>query len=139
VVLMISTKATLIAALVYVLILVWKRIGSLASLAAAAAFSLAHVLIMVFQGKSLLASTELSRTLFAVFMPIVIIFCHKKNVIRLLRGEEPKFGAGNGHSDASNGQPASSKRDLQNRVSEQAGKPQKDQAEKITRKEQESA
>ena len=93
VVLIISTQATLIAVVVYVVMLWWKRIGSLASLAAAGSFSLAHLLLMVLKGNSLLATTELSRTLFVVLMPIVIITCHKKNLIRLLRGEEPKFGA----------------------------------------------
>jgi acyl phosphate:glycerol-3-phosphate acyltransferase len=105
VVLMISTLATLIAVVVYVVMLAWKRIGSLASLAAAGAFSLAHVLLLVFRGKSLLETAELSRTLFVLLMPIVIILCHKNNLVRLLHGEEPKFGAGNGKPAPSNGKP----------------------------------
>ncbi len=110
VVLMISTKATLIAVAVYVFMLWWKRIGSLASLAAALTFSISHlVVVSVVQNTSLLATEELSRTLFAVLMPVVIIFCHKKNLKRLLRGEEPKFGGGNppGASDGKANRPES--------------------------------
>ncbi len=93
VVLMISPQATLVAVAVYGFVLWWKRIGSLASLAAALMFSASHLLIVSYvQKKSLLRAEELSRTLFAVLMPLVIVFCHKKNLKRLLRGEEPKFG-----------------------------------------------
>ena len=106
VVLMISTKATLIAVVVYVVMLAWKRIGSLASLAAAGTFSLAHFVLLGIEGKDALATAELSRTLFALVMPVVIILCHKKNLARLLRGEEPKFGSnGNGKPAQANGKP----------------------------------
>ncbi len=98
VVLRISPQATLVAAAVYVGVLVWKRIGSLASLAAAVAFSLAHIILLVLRGKNLLETTEISRTLFAVLMPVVIILCHKKNLVRLFKGEEPTLGKSSGDS-----------------------------------------
>ena len=136
VVLVISTYATLIAAGVYLFMLWWKRIGSLASLAAAVVFSVAHVLILVLQDKSLLATTELSRTLFALVMPLVIVACHKKNLARLLRGEEPKFGE-NRKPDGSNGSPASHERASLNYPSAKSERPQKGSVEKIKREEQE--
>lgn len=134
VVLMISPQATLIAVLVYGVMLWWKRIGSLASLAAAGAFSTAHIVLMLLQGKSLLASEELSRTLFVILMPILIILCHKKNLVRLLRGEEPKFGAKPLGEAGANGQHSSTKsaRQSANSTNQEAKKPR-------SREEQESA
>lgn len=138
VVLVISTKATLIAAGVYLLILWWKRIGSLASLAAAVVFPLAHALLLVEKGTSLLATTELSRTLFAIVMPIVIVACHKKNLVRLIRGEEPKFGEKrNLVPEASNGSPKAHERESLRYASAKSERPQNGAVEKARREEQE--
>lgn len=139
VVLMISTQATLIAVVVYVFMLWWKRIGSLASLAAAGAFSLAHLVLMVLKGNSLLATTELSRTLFVVLMPFVIITCHKKNLIRLLHGEEPKFGA-KPSAPSANGRAAESAEERSKRSGNGAAAeaPEIAKRESLEREEQES-
>jgi glycerol-3-phosphate acyltransferase PlsY len=136
VVLMISTQATLCAIVVYVVMLVWKRIGSLASLAAAVAFSVAHVLLLLVRGKSLFDTTELSRTLFAILMPIVIIVCHKKNLARLLKGEEPKFG--NGSAARTNGK-TTSPESVSGKNGAAGRASQTSQVGEITREEQESA
>lgn len=136
VVLVISTYATLIAAGVYLFMLWWKRIGSLASLSAAVVFPVAHALLLAQKGKSLLDTTELSRTLFAIVMPIVIVACHKKNLARLFRGEEPKFGE-NRKPASSNGDPSSHGHEPLNYPSAKSERPQKGSAEKVTREEQE--
>jgi glycerol-3-phosphate acyltransferase PlsY len=138
VVLVISTQATLIAAGVYLVMLWWKRIGSLASLAAAVVFPLAHALLLVFKGGSLVATTELSRTLFAVVMPLVIVACHKKNLVRLIRGEEPKFGENRKPSPLpSNGNPEAHEREALNYPSAKPDRPQNGSVEKVRQEEQE--
>ncbi len=136
VVLVISTYATLIAAGVYLFMLWWKRIGSLASLAAALTFSLAHFLLLAIKGTSLLATTELSRTLFAAVMPLVIIACHKKNLVRLLRGEEPKFGETR-KSASSNGNPEGREKGLLNYPTVKSERSHNGSVEKVAREEQE--
>lgn len=138
VVLMISTQATLIAVVVYVFMLWWKRIGSLASLAAAAGFSLAHLLLIVLKGGNLLATTELSRTLFAVLMPVVIITCHKKNLARLLRGEEPRFGRA---ATSTNGKADLPRSESKNppRNGQESASLEEEPAKDVSREEQESA
>lgn len=142
VVLMISPGAALIAVVVYGVVLWWKRIGSLASLVAACAFSIGHAVLLVIQGTSLLATEELSRTLFAVVMPVLIIICHKNNLARLLRGEEPKFGAKPSEESASP-EPSPStngKKPSPEQSEGQQGSPSDgDLVEKIQQEEQESA
>lgn len=138
VVLVISTQATLIAAGVYLFMLWWKRIGSLASLAAAVVFPLAHAVLLTLKGTSLLATTELSRTAFALIMPIVIVACHKKNLVRLIRGEEPKFGE-NPKSDSvpSNGNAEGHERGVLHYPSAKSERSQNGSVEIVSREEQE--
>ena len=139
VVLVISPKATLIAAGVYLVMLWWKRIGSLASLAAAVTFPLAHAVLLTLKGTSLLATTELSRTLFAVVMPLVIVACHRKNLVRLFRGEEPKFGENRKTVAPTNGQPAGSDRAAHGESSAKTERPQNGSSgsvEKVVRREE---
>ena len=74
--------AALYSILVFVVIFLISKYVSLASIIASIAFPILVILI--------LGSTNVSLNLFAIFVPILSLITHQKNIERLLRGEETK-------------------------------------------------
>jgi hypothetical protein len=71
-------------------------------------------------------------------MPLVIVACHKKNLVRLIRGEEPKFGEGRqAESVPSNGNPDGHEREVLHYPSAKSERPQNSSVEIVSREEQE--
>ena len=79
-------EAALYSFLVFVLIFLMKKYISLASIIASFAFPIFIILI--------LGSANSSLNLFAIFVPILSLITHQKNIERLVRGEETKIKFG---------------------------------------------
>ena len=74
--------AALFSILVFVVVFLISKYVSLGSIIASVAFPILVILI--------LGSTNGSLNLFAIFVPILSLITHQKNIERLLRGEETK-------------------------------------------------
>ena len=74
--------AALYSILVFVIVFITSKYVSLGSIIASIAFPILVILI--------LGSTNVSLNLFAIFVPILSLITHQKNIERLLRGEETK-------------------------------------------------
>ena len=74
--------AALYSILVFVIVFIISKYVSLGSIIASIAFPILVILI--------LGSTNVSLNLFAIFVPILSLITHQKNIERLLRGEETK-------------------------------------------------
>jgi len=81
--------AALYSILVFVIVFLISKYVSLGSVIASVAFPILVILI--------LGSTNVSLNLFAIFVPILSLITHQKNIERLLRGVETKvkFGKNN--------------------------------------------
>ncbi|GAB4158506.1 MAG: glycerol-3-phosphate 1-O-acyltransferase PlsY [Planctomycetaceae bacterium] len=86
-----GTWATLAAAGSFVIAVICFRIVSLSSIIAAIVFGMVQLVTLLPEPFS---ETQWSVAVFALFVPALIIFRHRANVIRLLRGEEKKFQFG---------------------------------------------
>jgi glycerol-3-phosphate acyltransferase PlsY len=78
--------AALYSILVFVIVFLVSKYVSLGSVIASVAFPILVILI--------LGSTNVSLNLFAIFVPILSLITHQKNIERLLRGEETKVKFG---------------------------------------------
>jgi len=88
VVTILSWQATLAAFVVFALTFAVSRIVSLSSILAALAFAIAE---MVLLWPDAFSTENWSRGAFALAVPPLIIFRHRSNIVRLLKGEEPRF------------------------------------------------
>lgn len=73
-----------------VTVLVW-RIISVSSMLAAISFAVAHLVI---NQEQLWTPAGWSLTLFSLAIPTLIVARHRTNIVRLWRGEEPRFQTG---------------------------------------------
>lgn len=96
VIIMISWQASLVALGTFVLIFAITRIVSLSSMLASAAFAGAQMWLLQ---PDPFSETDWSSTAFSLAIPLLIIFRHRTNLVRLLKGEEPKFKSGKGKSE----------------------------------------
>ena len=78
--------AALYTVLIFVIVFIKSKYVSLASIIASVAFPILVILIF--------GSTNGSLNLFAIFVPILSLITHQKNIERLLRGEETKINFG---------------------------------------------
>ena len=81
-----------------------RRIVSLSSMIAAIAFGAYQLATL---RPSPFASETWSQGLFAIAVPLLILFQHRSNIRRLLRGEEPQFGKSQGIKDSRENETAS--------------------------------
>jgi glycerol-3-phosphate acyltransferase PlsY len=91
VVLVLSWKATLAAFGVFLLAMLLWRIVSLASILAALAFAGTQ---MVLLRPEPFSAARWSLAAFSLLVPLLIIYRHRTNVVRLVKGEEPRFRFG---------------------------------------------
>ena len=66
-----------------------SRLGSLSSLLGALAFAIVQAVLMVRAGDW---SQQWSLTAFTLAVPLLIIFRHRSNIVRIVRGDEPSVG-----------------------------------------------
>jgi glycerol-3-phosphate acyltransferase PlsY len=104
VVLVLAPWSTLAAVVVYGLTMVTSRLGSLGSLLAAVVFAIVQTVLMVSEGTW---SERWSLAVFTLAVPMMIIYRHRGNISRILRGEESRWGQGPGgeqsEADSSDG------------------------------------
>lgn len=90
VVLVISWEASLVALLFFVITVILSRMVALASIAAALAFMVTQLIL---HGNKTLDPAYLPMTIFSIVIPLLIIWRHRSNIQRILRGEENRIGA----------------------------------------------
>ena len=76
---------------VYLLTLATVRMGSLASLLAALSFAIAKTVLMVSAGEW---GSQWSLSAFILAVPLMIVYRHRANISRIIRGEEHRMGHG---------------------------------------------
>ena len=86
VVLVLAPKAMLIALGAFLLIALTTRIVALASIVASLAFAIAELWML---GEIALKPDKLPLTVFAIAIPLLIIWRHRSNIVRMVKGEEP--------------------------------------------------
>ena len=85
---MLSPWGMLAAAVTFIGSFAVGRIVSLSSMLAAASFAIYQLATLK---PSPFAANSWSQGLFAIAVPLLIVFQHRANVRRLLKGEEPRF------------------------------------------------
>ena len=108
VVLVIAPWGTLAAVGTFAVVFAAFRIVALSSIAAAVSFAGCQMWIL---GPNPFAETNWSRGLFSLLVPALIIYRHRSNIVRLVRGEEPRFRFG------------SAERELESSGTEKEGEP----------------
>ncbi|MEZ6041331.1 MAG: glycerol-3-phosphate 1-O-acyltransferase PlsY [Planctomycetaceae bacterium] len=91
VVLVVAPWASLAGLCAFAIVVGMSRIVALASICAAAAFAIAQLWMI---GSSAFRPDALPLTLFSIGVPGLIIWRHRSNILRLLRGDEKAFKAG---------------------------------------------
>lgn len=94
---------TLYAFIGFAIVVAITRIVSLASIVAALTFSIAKLTL---SGSELWSENMWSMGAFSIAVPLLIVFQHRSNIVRLLRGEESKLSLGKS-SDSKDSQPNS--------------------------------
>ena len=87
-VIILAPWATLIAFGCFLLTISMKRIISLGSIVAAISFAVAQLILYQ---QDLWTAQNISLGLFSVIVPLLIVFQHRSNIGRLLRGEEKEL------------------------------------------------
>ncbi len=102
VVLVVSWKASLIALAAFLIVVGLSRMVALASITAALAFMGTQLYLL--RG-NLLEADHLPVTLFSTIVPLLIIWRHRSNIQRILRGEENRIGQRKAASSNSDNSP----------------------------------
>ncbi len=89
VILVIAPLASGIALATFLLVFAATRIVGLASVISVTAFSVAQLVLM---GRTALMVEQLPMTLFSTIIPALIVWKHRSNIVRMLRGDEQKMG-----------------------------------------------
>jgi glycerol-3-phosphate acyltransferase PlsY len=100
-------EGTVAAALTFLIVFGMWRIVSLGSILAATAFGVCQAVVMV---RNAFAEEDWAQywrehwslAAFCLIGPLLIVIRHRANIARLLRGEEPKFGAAKKHPPQQN-------------------------------------
>ena len=88
VILVIAPLASGIALATFLLVFAATRIVGLASVISVTAFSVAQLVLM---GRTALMVEQLPMTLFSTIIPALIVWKHRSNIVRMLRGDEQKM------------------------------------------------
>ena len=99
VVLVLAPKAMLIALGAFLLIALSTRIVALASIVAALAFAVAELWLL---GDVAFKPDKIPLTIFSIAIPLLIIWRHRSNILRMVKGEEPPVTESAAPDDESN-------------------------------------
>ena len=90
VILVIAPLASGIALTTFLLVLAVTRVVGLASVISVTSFSVAQLVLM---GRTALSIEQLPMTLFSTVIPALIVWKHRSNILRMIRGDEKKPGS----------------------------------------------
>lgn len=96
VILVIAPLASGIALATFLMVFAATRIVGLASIISVASFAVAQMVIM---GDKVFVFEQLPMTLFSTLVPALIVWKHRSNIVRMLRGDEKKLKAGAGDNE----------------------------------------
>lgn len=96
VILVIAPLASGVALVTFLVVFALSRIVGLASIISVIAFSIAQLTLM---GEKIMVFEQLPMTLFSTLIPALIVWKHRSNIVRILRGDERKLGPASGISD----------------------------------------
>lgn len=85
------------ALLVWLLVLRRKGYVSLASMSAAVSLLAAYLIYLAFYGLPVFGATDWPKTIFATMLVVLILFNHRSNIKRLLKGEENSMKSNKAH------------------------------------------
>ena len=88
VVLVLAPLASLGAVVAFAIVFVLTRIVSLSSVVAAVSFAAVEIGFLL---PNPFSSQTWSRAIFSLLVPMLIVVRHRSNMLRLIRGEEPRF------------------------------------------------
>lgn len=91
VVLVIAPLASAVALLAFLIVFGWKRIVGLASVISAIVFAIAQLVKL---GADAWVFEQLPLTLFSILVPALIVWKHRSNLMRIVRGSEPQMSSG---------------------------------------------
>lgn len=97
VILVIAPLASGVALATFLIVFAVSRIVGLASIVSVTSFAIAQ---LTFMGKDVLVFGHLPLTLFSTMVPALIVWKHRSNILRMLRGDEQKLKAGSERQDA---------------------------------------
>jgi glycerol-3-phosphate acyltransferase PlsY len=89
VVLVISPVASLVALILFSIVVGTTKIVAAASIAAAIGFAVTQLILL---GSKVFDFAKLPLTLFSIIVPALIVWKHRSNIGRILRGEENRIG-----------------------------------------------
>ncbi len=96
VILVIAPLASGVALVTFLVVFALSRIVGLASIISVIAFAIAQLTLM---GEKIMLFEQLPMTLFSTLIPALIVWKHRSNIVRILRGDERKLGTASGISD----------------------------------------
>lgn len=89
VILVIAPLASGVALVTFLVVFALSRIVGLASIISVIAFAIAQLTLM---GEKIMVFEQLPMTLFSTLIPALIVWKHRSNIVRILRGDERKLG-----------------------------------------------
>ena len=96
VILVIAPLASGVALATFLIVFAVSRIVGLASIVSVTSFAIAQ---LTFMGQDIFVFGQLPLTLFSTTVPALIVWKHRSNIMRMLRGDEQKMKAGSGNRD----------------------------------------
>ena len=93
VILVIAPQASGVALVTFLIVMGLTRIAGLASIVSVISFTVAHMILM---GANAFEFEQLPMTLFSTLVPALIVWKHRSNIARMLRGDEKKMRANRG-------------------------------------------
>jgi len=90
VVVVLAWQGTLASLVTFLLVFLIRRLVSLASIAAVLGFAVAEIWLLWPEPFS---ASHWSLATFSIAVPLLIVFRHRGNIVRILNGTEPRFGS----------------------------------------------
>ena len=101
VILVVAPLASGVALVTFLIVFAVSRIVGLASIVSVTSFAIAQ---LIFMGRNVFVFGQLPLTLFSTLVPALIVWKHRSNIMRMVRGDEQKLKTG---SKSGNGTPDS--------------------------------
>ncbi len=96
VILVIAPMASGVAFVIFLIVFAAGRIVGLASIVSVISFAVAQLIVM---GPDMFVLAQLPLTLFSILVPALIVWKHRSNILRMVRGDEQKMKAGSESRD----------------------------------------